>query len=227
MTLSDTTLKGFKIPKGMLVFINQYAANHDSDQWDKPDEFIPERFLDRGELIPDAKNKYLLFSYGSRKCPGDKLSMVTLLHMTGTIFHTAEFQSDPKRPTTLDAVYNLSMRPKLLRTKIRIRKPLLLDYYVLNLSHLSPYISTVDPQLGSFGSGKIYEDFTRFNSVNSDQPLKKRESTDREQLNVDLASFHPKRIGKTFSGQLSFQSGLVCNSGCPNARSHAKSLSRK
>lgn len=160
-TLADATLNGFKVPKGMLVFINQYAANHDPKQFKNPDQFKPERFYENGKLIAHASDKYLLFSYGSRKCPGDKLSLATVVQMMGNMLHLARFESDPAKPTTLDAVYNLSMRPKLLRTKIQIRKPQLLDHYIKILSQLSPHVSTIDSQSTSFTSGSADSDLSQ------------------------------------------------------------------
>ncbi|PNJ43261.1 CYP1A1 isoform 9, partial [Pongo abelii] len=44
-TTRDTSLKGFYIPKGRCVFVNQWQINHDQKLWVNPSEFLPERFL--------------------------------------------------------------------------------------------------------------------------------------------------------------------------------------
>ena len=144
-TTSTTTLNGLQIPKGILVFINQYAANHDPNVWENPDEFLPERFLtSSGTVVDKPHERYFLFSYGSRKCPGDEISRLILLHIMANILTLCSFESDPDKPLTLDGVYNLSMRPKLLRTKIHIRKPQLLESLTQNLAQLSPHVKTVN-----------------------------------------------------------------------------------
>jgi len=152
-TTENTTLNGFQIPKGILIFVNQYAANHDPNIWENPDDFIPERFLDsNGELVNKPHDQYFLFSHGSRKCPGDEISRLLILHLMVNLLTLSTFESDPSNPVTLDGVYNLSMRPKVLRTRIKIRRPALLDILTQNLDKYSPCIETVDSQNSSFVS---------------------------------------------------------------------------
>ncbi|XP_053404194.1 steroid 17-alpha-hydroxylase/17,20 lyase-like isoform X2 [Mercenaria mercenaria] len=71
MTLCDTEVAGYRIPKGTTVIINHWALHHDPDAWDDVDRFIPERFLDEnGKLGPKPKN-WLPFSAGKRVCLGE------------------------------------------------------------------------------------------------------------------------------------------------------------
>jgi len=41
----DTKINGYDIKSGSRILINAYAIMRDSNTWDKPDEFMPERFL--------------------------------------------------------------------------------------------------------------------------------------------------------------------------------------
>ncbi|KAG6771329.1 hypothetical protein POTOM_022678 [Populus tomentosa] len=41
----DTKINGYDIKAGSRILINAYALMRDSNTWDKPDEFMPERFL--------------------------------------------------------------------------------------------------------------------------------------------------------------------------------------
>ena len=169
LTTENTNLGGYRIPKGILVFVNQYAVNYDPRHWEEPKEFKPERFLTAdGNLIDKPHERYILFSYGSRKCPGDELSRVLLLNLMASVCTLCEFESDPKKPTTLEGVYNLSSRPKHLRTKVRIRNPNIFSEMVANLSHLSPHVPTVDSCNSSFTSASTSAESKKVHKRSSD-----------------------------------------------------------
>ena len=44
-TSVDVEVGGFHIPKNSLIFANQYAVHRDPALWDRPDDFIPERWI--------------------------------------------------------------------------------------------------------------------------------------------------------------------------------------
>nr|XP_006822908.1 PREDICTED: cytochrome P450 1A1-like [Saccoglossus kowalevskii] len=72
-TTCATTLGGFELPKGTVVWPNLWALHMDEREWDKPEEFHPERFLnDEGNLKPKPES-YLPFSAGRRGCLGEAL----------------------------------------------------------------------------------------------------------------------------------------------------------
>ena len=62
--LSDTKFSGFDIPKQSFVFLDLYSALMDPGVWDKPHEFIPERFLDHDGQFDDAKESFIPFGIG-------------------------------------------------------------------------------------------------------------------------------------------------------------------
>jgi cytochrome P450 len=62
-TAADTTLRGYRIPKGTWVFPMLVAVAEDENLWPEPEHFKPKRFLDAsGNFV---KNEALVpFSMG-------------------------------------------------------------------------------------------------------------------------------------------------------------------
>ncbi|XP_013409335.1 cytochrome P450 1A1 isoform X2 [Lingula anatina] len=79
-TLRDTKLGGYDIPKGTLVSVNIWAIHHDPNNWESPEVFKPERFLDNDGSLKEVDNKiWLPFSSGKRKCIGEGIARVNLM----------------------------------------------------------------------------------------------------------------------------------------------------
>lgn len=120
---TDTVLEGFRIPKDTMIFINQYSANHDEFLWERPHDFIPERFLENVDgkyrLDKSKVSKYLIFSTGSRKCPGDEMTKIWLMLAMSTILHQCELFPDPDNPPVDGKCFGLTMKPRNLKIKLR------------------------------------------------------------------------------------------------------------
>lgn len=71
----DSSIGEFTIPKDTQVIVNIWALHHDENEWDQPDRFMPERFLDptRSHLITPTPS-YLPFGAGPRSCIGEFLA---------------------------------------------------------------------------------------------------------------------------------------------------------
>lgn len=66
-----------KIPAGSLFLLAIKYSPEENDKWEKPEEFIPERFLKEGKF-DIAMDDFFPFSVGLRKCPGDKFALINL-----------------------------------------------------------------------------------------------------------------------------------------------------
>ncbi|KAA0183894.1 Cytochrome P450 CYP307A2 [Hyalella azteca] len=79
----STSLAGFDVQKGTVVFLNNYALNMSTEFWDEPESFKPERFIKNGQFSRPAH--FLPFSTGKRACVGSKILMhvcfVTLVNI--------------------------------------------------------------------------------------------------------------------------------------------------
>ena len=58
------------------VHVNFYAIQRDPDIWDKPNDFLPERFMGESGQKRIASSGFLPFSKGSRDCIGKYFAML-------------------------------------------------------------------------------------------------------------------------------------------------------
>ncbi|MEU6887947.1 cytochrome P450 [Streptomyces viridosporus] len=71
----DTTLRGYTVRKGTMVFINAYSLHRRPEVFDDPETFDPDRFeRTRERALP--KGAYLPFGTGGNVCPGSHLALM-------------------------------------------------------------------------------------------------------------------------------------------------------
>ncbi|KAK7228101.1 hypothetical protein V2G26_000271 [Clonostachys chloroleuca] len=76
----EDNYKGFRIPKGATVVTNFWAMQRSPDDYDRPNEFLPERHLNHplglkvGAQETAAKRATYTFGAGRRICPGDQFA---------------------------------------------------------------------------------------------------------------------------------------------------------
>ncbi|VAH51192.1 unnamed protein product [Triticum turgidum subsp. durum] len=65
-----TTLAGYEVQAGTEVIVNVYACNMDKKEWEEPEEWTPERFLNDGRFDVADMYKIIAFGAGRRVCAG-------------------------------------------------------------------------------------------------------------------------------------------------------------
>jgi len=73
-TNEDVYLGKYFVPKGTRVVVCIHAMHHDPNYWNKPEEYIPERFMTVSDSTLRAEGYYLPFSAGPRICIGQRLA---------------------------------------------------------------------------------------------------------------------------------------------------------
>ncbi|KAH8040300.1 hypothetical protein HPB51_010080 [Rhipicephalus microplus] len=81
-TTTDTRVGKWDIPKDTGMLYNIYAVHHDPKNWEEPEEFRPERFLDpvTGKVCTDV-GPLITFGQGARSCPGEKLAKMDVFYI--------------------------------------------------------------------------------------------------------------------------------------------------
>ncbi|NXJ92350.1 CP1B1 protein, partial [Corythaixoides concolor] len=127
-TTDDVELEGFHIPKGTVVFINQWSVNHDSSKWSNPQHFDPTRFLDaQRRLDRDRAGSVMIFSAGRRRCIGEQLSKLQLFLFTAILLHQCSFHANPAERLTMDCVHGLALKPRPFTVTVQQRHPVLIQ----------------------------------------------------------------------------------------------------
>ncbi|XP_006261727.2 cytochrome P450 2K6 [Alligator mississippiensis] len=99
MTTVDVTLKGYFIPKGTYIIPFLGSVLKDKSQWEKPDTFYPEHFLDsEGKFV--KKEAFLPFSAGRRICAGETLAKMELFLFFTSLLQRFTFQPAPGLSTS-------------------------------------------------------------------------------------------------------------------------------
>ncbi|QRV99602.1 cytochrome P450 family protein [Ceratobasidium sp. AG-Ba] len=78
----DDVYKGYRIPKGAIVFANVWAITRNTTVYPDPESFNPDRYLDPKVPIPPT------FGFGRRSCPGVHYARASLFIAITTILAT-------------------------------------------------------------------------------------------------------------------------------------------
>ncbi|GBC07880.1 hypothetical protein RclHR1_07750007 [Rhizophagus clarus] len=111
-------IAGYQWPANTNIRINIYAIHHNSDYWEEPEKFNPDRWMVEGN--EPKKNSFLTFGGGLRICPGRKLAMIELVCLMALLFRKYEIDLVNKE-APLNTVSSLITACTELLVEIRLR----------------------------------------------------------------------------------------------------------
>nr|DAA64956.1 TPA_inf: cytochrome P450 family 71 subfamily CR polypeptide 6 [Sisymbrium irio] len=93
---------GYDIPPYTKVLVNLFAVQRDPKHWEKPDDFIPERFMEKN--IDFMGNQgYAPFGFGRRNCPGMAYGIALLEEIIAHLLYRFDWKMhDGSKPEELN-----------------------------------------------------------------------------------------------------------------------------
>ncbi|KAG8523481.1 Steroid 17-alpha-hydroxylase/17,20 lyase, partial [Galemys pyrenaicus] len=121
----DSSIGGYSIDKGTNVIINLWALHHSEKEWDQPDKFMPERFLDpTGSHLISPSLSYLPFGAGPRTCVGEMLARKELFLFTAWLLQRFDFEvPDDGHLPSLDGIPSVVFMIEPFKVKIKGKSP--------------------------------------------------------------------------------------------------------
>ncbi|KAM0972992.1 hypothetical protein ACFX13_016641 [Malus domestica] len=99
----DTQLGGYYVPAGTEIAINIYGCNMDKNQWESPEEWKPERFLEP-KYDPIDLYKTMAFGAGKRVCAGSLQAMLIACTTIGRLVQEFEWNLRDGEEENVDTV---------------------------------------------------------------------------------------------------------------------------
>ena len=107
--IDDCEIGGYRVPAGTQVFMFQWVTQRDPRFYDRPDEFMPQRWTDQ---FADQMPKYAYFPFGGgpRACVGASFAMMEIVLVLATIGQ--KFRLELVRDHPVEIYPAMSLRPK-------------------------------------------------------------------------------------------------------------------
>ncbi|KAF8088275.1 hypothetical protein N665_0546s0008 [Sinapis alba] len=102
---TDVEIFGYLLPKDAQVLVNVWAIGRDTNVWENPSRFEPERFLGKETDVKGRDYELTPFGAGRRICPGLPLAVKMVSLMLVSLLYSFEW----KLPNTVDMDENFGI----------------------------------------------------------------------------------------------------------------------
>ncbi|KAF5873344.1 putative cytochrome p450 protein [Botrytis fragariae] len=114
------TIAGNYVPPNTLVSFPHWAGYHSERNWNRPDDFVPERWMGAPEFETDNRACFKPFSHGPRECMGQNVAHAVTRVLMARYIYNFDFElADPEDGLTDGARVRLVWSHKPLLLKIR------------------------------------------------------------------------------------------------------------
>lgn len=101
MTKQDYTLGGVELPKGAMVLLKYFSANHDESMFQSPIEF---------DVTRDNAKRHIAFGFGTHVCIGQHLSRLEMIVAWEKLFDATSSMRLNCEPENLEYMPNILLR---------------------------------------------------------------------------------------------------------------------
>lgn len=88
----DCKISGYDVPKDCIIYLNIWGMGRDPKVWDKPLEFIPDRFVGSNIDVKGLDYNLLPFGAGRRSCAGRLLAIRMVQFYIVSLLHAFEWE---------------------------------------------------------------------------------------------------------------------------------------
>ncbi|VVB03472.1 unnamed protein product [Arabis nemorensis] len=123
---SDFQIFGFLVPENTQVFVNVWAIGRDSNVWENPMKFEPERFLLREIDVKGKDFELLPFGSGRKMCPGYSMALKTMSMVLASLLYSFDWKlQNGVFPQNIDMseVFGLTLHKAKPLCVVPIKKP--------------------------------------------------------------------------------------------------------
>ncbi|KAG8136283.1 putative Cytochrome P450 2J2-like protein, partial [Naja naja] len=110
----DVKMMGYHIPKGTIIIQDLRSVLLDSEQWETPDKFNPNHFLDKdGKAVPYPLHARFVSFTGTRACVGEQLARTEIFIFLTSLLRAFSFQlPEGVKELNEEPVVKVSMHPR-------------------------------------------------------------------------------------------------------------------
>ncbi|KAA3475746.1 cytochrome P450 71A1-like [Gossypium australe] len=91
-TSATVKVGGYNIPSNTTVLINAWAIQREPKRWEKPEEFIPERFENNPINFSGEDFQFIPFGVGRRSCPGLQFGVASVEYMIANLVYCFDWK---------------------------------------------------------------------------------------------------------------------------------------
>ncbi|KAH9784060.1 cytochrome P450 83B1 [Citrus sinensis] len=114
-TTEKCIVDGYEIPAKTIVYVNAWAIGRDPEAWENPEEFNPERFIDRSIDFKGQNFEFIPFGAGRRICPGMHLGIATVDLALANLLYKFDWEMPPgmkKQDLNFDSLSGTTVHKK-------------------------------------------------------------------------------------------------------------------
>jgi cytochrome P450 len=106
-------LCGYRVEAGKILMVSQYITHRHPDYWERPEEFMPERFTPEA-IASRPRFTYFPFGGGAHHCIGNNFALMETQLVLSTVIQHFEPRLAPGARAELDTTFTLRPRNGLL-----------------------------------------------------------------------------------------------------------------